>query len=71
MHESSLVFILRNGSILLGRKEYGKSHGKWVGFGGGYEDYDGDALNTAVREVKEEADLEVRGLQKMGTLHIF
>jgi 8-oxo-dGTP pyrophosphatase MutT (NUDIX family) len=68
MYESSLVFLLRNRSVLLGRKEYGKSRGKWVGFGGGREDCDADALNTAIREVKEETGLEVIGLQEAGLI---
>ena len=53
--------------VLLGMKKKGFGAGWWNGFGGKLEE--GESLEDAARrEVKEEADIDVADLEKMGVI---
>ncbi len=53
--------------VLLGMKKKGFGAGWWNGFGGKLEE--GESLEDAARrEVKEEADIDVADLEKMGVM---
>ncbi len=62
------VCVIREGSkILLGLKKRGFGVGRWNGFGGKPEEL--ETLEEAVkRETKEEADIEVTNIEKIGII---
>jgi ADP-ribose pyrophosphatase YjhB (NUDIX family) len=53
-----VVVIERDGHVLLGKRKGGFGEGKW-GLPQGYIEFDEDFLTAAIREVKEETDLDV------------
>ncbi|MFT4308236.1 MAG: 8-oxo-dGTP diphosphatase [Candidatus Woesearchaeota archaeon] len=55
MREATLVFPIRDGSVLLGLKKRGFAQGLWNGFGGKIGDE--TVEEAAVREVEEECGL--------------
>lgn len=56
MRDTSLVYPMRDGKFLLGRKKRGMGFGKWNGFGGKIED--GETMREcAARELFEESGL--------------
>jgi len=56
--EGSLIFLVRDGSVFLGRKMRGVGEGFWNGFGGKMEK--GETIEAAaVRELKEEIGIDV------------
>ena len=64
----TLCFICDAGQILLGIKKRGFGKGRWNGFGGKVQ-ADETVEETAIREVKEEIDLDVLKVEKYGLLH--
>jgi 8-oxo-dGTP pyrophosphatase MutT (NUDIX family) len=69
MKQTTNCFLIKDGTVLLGLKKRGFGMGKWNGFGGKFKD-DEDARVAAVREIKEEAGLDVMldDLREAGTL---
>lgn len=55
----SAVIIVKNGKVLLGRRNKENANGMWVIPGGGVE-FGETLLDAAVREVKEETNLDVK-----------
>jgi len=65
---ANLCYILNNnGEVLLQCKSRGFGAGKWNG-PGGKQDPGETTEEAAIREVKEETDITVRNLKKMGEL---
>ena len=64
----TLCFICDAGQILLGIKKRGFGKGRWNGFGGKVQ-ADETVASAAIREVKEEIDLDVLKVEKYGLLH--
>lgn len=63
----TLCIVHQSPRVLLGMKKMGLGAGRWNGFGGKVEP--GESIEDAARrEVKEEADIEVRNLEKMGVI---
>lgn len=61
----TLTIIHRDGKVLLGMKKRGYGVGRFNGFGGKPDD--GETLEqAAIREIKEEAGIEVRDLKSAG-----
>ncbi len=63
----TLCLVHQKPRILLGLKKRGFGAGKWNGFGGKL--HDGETIEqAAIREVKEEAGIDVRNLVKRGVM---
>ena len=63
----TLCFIYEHPKILLGMKKRGHGEGKWNGFGGKVEQ--GETIEEgAKREMKEEAGIEIKEMNKLGIL---
>lgn len=63
----TLCIIHKHPKVLLGMKKRGFGEGRWNGFGGKVEE--NESLEEAVkREVREEAGIEIGGLDKMGVI---
>jgi 8-oxo-dGTP diphosphatase / 2-hydroxy-dATP diphosphatase len=63
----TLCFMCDDNQILLGMKKRGFGKGRWNGFGGKVRTE--ESIETAVkREVKEEVDLDVLGIEQRGLL---
>lgn len=56
---------VRDGRVLLGRRDIEPQRGFWV-FPGGYMDVGESAEEAAIRETREEVQLEVQNLQLLG-----
>lgn len=65
---ATLMFVMRNGEILLIEKKRGLGAGKVNGPGGKIDPGE-TPLECAVRETQEEVGLEVKRPRKMGELH--
>jgi 8-oxo-dGTP diphosphatase len=66
----TLVFLRRDGEVLLAMKKVRFGAGKWNGPGGKVET--GETYKqAAVRECQEEVGVTPRNLQKVGELHFF
>lgn len=64
---ATLLFVLREGKILLGMKKRGFGVGRWNGFGGKLEE--GEAIEQAVvRETREECAITPLNIKKFGIL---
>lgn len=63
----TLCMIVQNGHILLGMKKRGFGAGRWNGFGGKVQP-DESIESAAIREVREEAGIEVASLDKHGVI---
>lgn len=61
----TLAFIKRNDAVLLGLKTRGLGEGFWNGFGGKVEKKE-TVHQAAVREIKEECNLNVKQLTHLG-----
>ena len=63
----TLVLVREKGRVLLGMKKRGFGAGRWNGFGGKVTE--GETIeNAALREIKEEAGIEVQDLEKRGII---
>jgi len=59
--------VLGENKILLGMKKRGFGEGRWNGFGGKVEE--GETIeSSAIRELKEEAGIEAKKINKIGIL---
>jgi len=63
----TLCIIRQNSEILLGMKKRGFGVGRWNGFGGKLEAAE-TIEEAAMRELREEAGIEVKKLEKVGIL---
>lgn len=63
----TLAFIKRNDNVLLGLKTRGLGVGFWNGFGGKVENKE-TVYQGAIREIKEECDLNVKQLRHIGVV---
>ncbi|MCC7356300.1 MAG: 8-oxo-dGTP diphosphatase [Candidatus Doudnabacteria bacterium] len=63
----TLCIVTDSSRILLGMKKRGFGQGRWNGFGGKVTD-DETVEEAAEREAKEEADITVRSLRKIGLI---
>lgn len=59
MHKHTLCFIKRNEEILMLNREYDPVKGLWNGVGGKIEPEE-TSLASAIREIKEETDIDVK-----------
>ncbi len=65
---TTLSYIKNNGQLVLALKKRGFGVGKWNGYGG--KIIDGETLEeSAIREIKEEAEIEVSEIEKRGVIH--
>ncbi|XP_067128442.1 oxidized purine nucleoside triphosphate hydrolase-like isoform X2 [Centruroides vittatus] len=63
----TIVLVRESNRVLLGLKKRGLGEGKWNGFGGKVQK--GETIEeAAVRELKEESDLQANWLKKVGIL---
>lgn len=72
MQTATVCFLVTDAQILLAMKKQGFGAGKWNGLGGKVRD--GETIEVAaVREIREEARVEVRSedLEQVGTLTFF
>ncbi len=58
MRQTNICFLIKDGEVLLGMKKRGFGAGKWNGFGGKLEPGE-DPFAAAIREIKEEAGVDV------------
>lgn len=72
MKQTTIVFCLRDGKVLLGMKKAGFGVGKWNGFGGKVKEGETFSL-TAVRELEEESGLTttVADLESVARIEFF
>lgn len=70
MKHVTLLFLRRDGEILLAMKKRRFGAGKWNGVGGKVEP-DETYEQAAVRECQEEIDVTPQELHKVGELHFF
>ncbi len=70
MKHTTLLFLRRNGEILLAMKKRGFGEGKWNGAGGKVEPGETYAQAT-VRECEEEIGVTPQNLHKIGELHFY
>ncbi|ABW00882.1 8-oxo-dGTP diphosphatase [Caldivirga maquilingensis] len=66
----TLLYIIKNGKVLLIRKKRGLGAGYFNGVGGKVEDNE-DVNNAAIRECIEEIGVKPRGLKWMGLLEFW
>jgi 8-oxo-dGTP diphosphatase len=69
MQQTNICFLLKDGQVLLGMKKRGFGAGKWNGFGGKVKE-DEDMTASVIREVKEEAGVDIApaDLRDAGTI---
>ncbi len=65
--ETSIILCVREDKILLGMKKRGHGAGYWNGFGGKKLPNE-TILESALREIKEEADITPQDMIQIGTL---
>lgn len=67
---TNLCIVHQGPKVLLGMKKRGFGEGKWNGYGGKVAP--GESIEEALyREVKEEANIEIKNPQKIGILDFF
>jgi 8-oxo-dGTP pyrophosphatase MutT (NUDIX family) len=70
MMDTTLCFLVRGNEVLLGLKKRGFGCGKWNGFGG--KRADGETIEQAVvREMMEECNVKVNGIENVAELDFF
>ena len=67
---ATLLFVIKDGQILLARKKRGIGHGLWNGLGGHVEPGETPVL-AALREFKEEVVAEADGVRRVGELEFY
>jgi len=70
MKDATLCYIFNQDSVLLQKKARGFGRGKWNAPGGKIR-FAETPEKAAVREVREETGLSVKGLENMGILNFF
>ena len=66
----TLVYVIKDGRVLLIRKKRGLGAGYYNGVGGKVENGE-DVISAAIRECKEEVGIEPRDLEWMGLLEFW
>ena len=66
----TLVFLVDNERVLLIEKLTGHGQGKINGPGGKWEEGDKNLYETALRESKEEINLDIKNLKKLGLVSV-
>jgi len=70
LRQVTLAFIIKWNDILLAMKKRGFGAGLWNGYGGKLKD--GESIyDAAKREVKEEIDIDVKSMKKVGVLDFY
>jgi len=70
LRQVTLAFIIKGDEILLAMKKRGFGAGLWNGYGGKLKD--GESIyDAAKREVKEEIDIDVKSMKKVGVLDFY
>ena len=70
LRQVTLAFIIKGNEILLAMKKRGFGAGLWNGYGGKLKD--GESIyDAAKREVKEEIDIDVKSMKKVGVLNLY
>jgi len=70
LRQVTLAFIIKWNDILLAMKKRGFGAGLWNGYGGKLKD--GESIyDAAKREVKEEIDIDVKSMKKVGVLNLY
>lgn len=70
LRKVTLSFIIKGDEILLAMKKRGFGAGLWNGYGGKLKD--GESIyDAAKREVKEEIDIDVKSMKKVGVLDFY
>jgi len=70
LRQVTLAFIIKGNEILLAMKKRGFGAGLWNGYGGKLKD--GESIyDAAKREVKEEIDIDVKSMKKVGVLDFY
>lgn len=69
-NESTLILIREGDRILLGKKKRGFGAGRYNGFGGKLDSGE-TVLESVKRELKEEADIEVADILKIGEVTFY
>jgi len=70
LRKVTLSFIIKGNEILLAMKKRGFGAGLWNGYGGKLKD--GESIyDAAKREVKEEIDIDVKSMKKVGVLDFY
>ena len=64
----TLVFVFRDGQVLLGLKKRGFGEGLWNGFGGKVNEGE-TILEGAIRELNEESGLTGKNLEQVALLY--
>jgi 8-oxo-dGTP pyrophosphatase MutT (NUDIX family) len=67
MRDSTLIFLVKGGNVLLGMKKRGFGVGKWNGYGGKLK-YGESIEEAAIRELWEECCINAKKIKKMGEL---
>ena len=70
MKHVTLLFLLKEGHILLAMKKRSHGQGKWNGVGGKLDEGE-TPEQAAVRECQEEIEVTPKHLKKVGELHFF
>lgn len=66
----TLCIIVKDNKVLLGMKKRGFGAGKWNGFGGKLKE--GETIHqAAIREVKEEVNLDVKNIEERGVIDFY
>ena len=68
--ECTLVFLVRENEVLLGRRKSGVGKGKWVGIGGMIEKEE-SVEEAAVRETFEEIGVKPQVIKRVATLNFY
>jgi 8-oxo-dGTP pyrophosphatase MutT (NUDIX family) len=73
MRDVTIVFLVRKdrSEVLLAMKKRGFGEGLWNGYGGKVEREDKDISSSAVRECREEAEVEIRSPKKVAEIDFF
>lgn len=67
MQQATLLFLVKDGDVLLGMKKGGFGKGKWNGYGGKVK-YGEDIEEAAIREIWEECHVNVKDVRKFAEL---
>lgn len=71
LRQATLVFLVKDGSILLAMKKRGFAAGKWNGSGGKPKEGDKNIEGTAKREMLEETTVTPKKLKKVAVLNFY
>lgn len=70
LRQTTLCFLIRNDEVLLAMKKRGFGKGRWNGVGGKPNEGE-DIQQAAIRETREEIEVEVNDLELRGVLNFY